>query len=323
MKNTMPNPSVEVRACSLFAPVLILCALFLTAISNPLPAAEFSWQQPHAKVLPTGDLEWAPRPFVFEKGDSIRYIDFKDGNDANAGESPQEPWKHHPWDKRADGKAAAHSGPTTYIFKRGVIYRGELTVKESGSPEQPNRLTSDPSWGEGEARFYGSRLVTGWQRGAHPKTPDGDQVWYADINFTPRHVWMVDADETITPLVLARTPNWDLHADPRSPVAEWFTWQNPKWWDAKASTTQVKGRKMHLCFDKKNLTEDADYYEGAYVWTQWGTMMGGPYPTRVMEFDAKRKALAFEGPWEGDSYQVRKGNRYYLEDKPHYLDQDG
>ena len=38
--------------------------------------AKFSWQEPHAKVLPTGNLEWTPRPFVFEKGASVRYIDF-------------------------------------------------------------------------------------------------------------------------------------------------------------------------------------------------------------------------------------------------------
>lgn len=298
-----------------------IIALLLTACAY-LCGADYTWAQAQAEIKPKGDLEWAPRAFAFQAGKVLRYIDFEGGDDAGDG-SRKAPWKHHPWDARSRAKAAAHTGPTTYVFKRGVTYRGALTVKESGTAEEPNRLTSDPSWGQGEARFYGSRQVTGWQQGAHAKTPNGATVWHADIDFTPRHAWLVGGDGTITPLLLARTPNWDLQADPRSPVAQWFEWENPKWWDAKASTTTVKGTTMHLCFDTKNLTEDADYYEGAYVWTQWGTMMGGPYPTRVMQFDAKRKALAFEGPWEQASYQVRKGNRYYLEDKPHYLDQDG
>ena len=34
--------------------------------------ARWSWQEPHARVLPTGDLEWAPQPFEFKAGASIR-----------------------------------------------------------------------------------------------------------------------------------------------------------------------------------------------------------------------------------------------------------
>ncbi|MBC8871375.1 MAG: hypothetical protein H8E44_18270, partial [Planctomycetes bacterium] len=54
-----------------------LCmACLMSAMVNSNVASEWSWQEPKAKVLPTGDLEWAPQPFAFEKGDSIRYIDF-------------------------------------------------------------------------------------------------------------------------------------------------------------------------------------------------------------------------------------------------------
>ena len=51
--------------------------------------AAFSWQQPQARVLPSGNLEWAPRPFVFEKGASVRYIDFEGGDDARDGSTNQ------------------------------------------------------------------------------------------------------------------------------------------------------------------------------------------------------------------------------------------
>src|ERR1043165_4944049 len=50
---------------------------------------EWSWQQQQAEVLPTGDLKWKPHPFALLvwKGDSLRYIDFDGGDDANDGDS--------------------------------------------------------------------------------------------------------------------------------------------------------------------------------------------------------------------------------------------
>jgi len=53
---------------------------------------------------PQGNIEWTPKPFVFEKGASIRYIDFEAGNDDNAGDSKEKPWKHHPWDANATAR---------------------------------------------------------------------------------------------------------------------------------------------------------------------------------------------------------------------------
>jgi hypothetical protein len=41
--------------------------------------AKWSWEAPQAKVLPTGDLEWAPRAFEFKAGESICYIDLDSG----------------------------------------------------------------------------------------------------------------------------------------------------------------------------------------------------------------------------------------------------
>jgi hypothetical protein len=33
---------------------------------------KWSWQEPQAKELATGDLEWAPHPFVFAAGSSVQ-----------------------------------------------------------------------------------------------------------------------------------------------------------------------------------------------------------------------------------------------------------
>ena len=84
---------------------LIAATLTIAAACSPaattVPA--YSWQQPHAKVLPTGDLQWAPMPFAPDKGGDARYIDFEGGDDARDGRSPATAWKRHPLDPAATG----------------------------------------------------------------------------------------------------------------------------------------------------------------------------------------------------------------------------
>lgn len=186
--------------------VLCVCAnaLFCAHAAD----AEWSWQKPHSEVLQSGDLKWAPKPFVFEKSDSLRYIDFESGDDGNEGSSKEKPWKHHPWDSAATRNAQACKGIQTYVFKGGVYYRGELKVAESGTPQQPIRLTRDPSWGAGEAVLCGSERVTGWKKGAtHKDIPEPEKVWYADVDFAPRSVWLVRKEGDYFRIPLARTPN--------------------------------------------------------------------------------------------------------------------
>lgn len=167
-------------------PLLLVClvSFSLGQTDTHNPANNWSWQQPQAKVLPTGDLEWAPRPFEFKPGGSIRYIDFDSGNDANDGLSKQSPWKHHPWDPNASGNAKDCKGIHTYIFKQGVYYRGELNANESGTEAQPIILTRDPSWGSGPAVICGSEIVRGWKKGAdNPLIPEPEKVWYVDLDW--------------------------------------------------------------------------------------------------------------------------------------------
>ncbi|MFP4381128.1 MAG: LamG-like jellyroll fold domain-containing protein [Candidatus Sumerlaeia bacterium] len=303
-----------------------LCILMILLLAASICGAQdYNWQKQHAKVLPTGDLEWAPAPFEFKADGPLRYIDYENGNDNNPG-TKASPWKHHPWDKAASGNAAQASGPATYVFKQGVAYRGAMEMKESGQPGKPIRLTRDPSWGEGPAMIYGSERATGWKKLTAAQAPKGmpnpEKVWYTDLPYLTRAVWLVEGDE-ITRLKLARTPNWELDGsdDVRS---QWWSWENPEWWkrDGRYKTT-VNGKKMHLAVDKKNLTRDADYYEGALVWSEWTVMMGAPYAAPVEKFYPDRNGIAFQGPWHNDSQGIATNNRYYLEDKPHYLDQAG
>lgn len=176
-------------------------------VVNAQNVARWSWQEPHAKVLPTGDLQWTPKLFEFKPGESVRYIDFESGDDANDGLSKQTAWKHHPWDPNAAGNAMACRGVRTYIFKQGVDYRGEMNANESGMADAPIILSRDPSWGEGPAVICGSEAVTGWKKVADNNViPEPEEVWYVDLNWAPRNVWMVDKDGSVTRIALARTP---------------------------------------------------------------------------------------------------------------------
>ncbi|MFW5829471.1 MAG: hypothetical protein ACOCXA_04340, partial [Planctomycetota bacterium] len=173
--------------------------IFGSAVAAVMTAAhaaegDYSWRQPHAAVHESGDLEWKPEPFAFVAGEVVRYIDYENGDDANAG-TREAPWQHHPWDGRAGGQAANASGPITYVFKRGVTYRIDVTdqlatlvADESGERGNPIRLTSDPDWGEGEAVIAGSQPVAGtWRRatadGAPERLPvDEHEIWVVDFD---------------------------------------------------------------------------------------------------------------------------------------------
>ncbi len=256
----------------------------------------WSWQEPQAKVLPTGDLEWAPKPFEFKPGESVRYIDFESGNDANDGLSKQTPWKHHPWDPNASGQAAACKGTQTYVFKQGVIYRGEMDANESGTRKRPDHPDAGPSWGTGPAVICGSEAVTGWKQGTDNNLiPEPEKVWYVDLNWAPRNVWMVGDDGAVTRIALARTPNWTI-TDPDDIKSEWWTWKNPdKPFDNYAT---INGERRHLAFDKEDINESKpqDYYEGAIVWTTKGWVMGSPFPARVLAVDRTNGSLVFRRP---------------------------
>jgi hypothetical protein len=296
-----------------------LAAVILCSLAS---AADYSWQEPSAKVLPSGDLEWTPRAFVYAPGASIRYIDYENGKDSNDGLATGTAWKHHPWDPEAKGKAAACEGVHTYVFKRGVTYRGRLVADESGTAKEPIQLTSDPSWGQGEAMFYGSERVTGWTRGAeNADIPEAGKVWTAQLDFAPRCVWLVKADGGIERIPLARTPNWTV-SDPDDVKSEWYEWENPdKPFD---NFITVKGKKLNLGIDTKHLTQPASYYEGATIWSEYGWVMGTPYPTPVEAVDTTQKGLGFAGQWGGvGSQKIVRYNRYFIEDKPQYLDADG
>ncbi len=209
----------------------------------------------NAQTMP--DIQWEPEPFLYEAGISQRYIDYENGNDSNSG-TKAKPWKHHPWDKQASGNATASKGVHTYVFKKGVIYRGQLIADESGEENNPIRLTVDPGWGQGEAEIAGSMKVSNkWNR---YKEEDGlafpqssaSKIWYTDlaIDFDPKLLWAI-ADNEIIRVPIAREPDWTV-TNPDDPKTEWWEWTDHKY----TGTLSVESTEGFAAGDKIWTLED-------------------------------------------------------------------
>jgi len=282
----------------------------------------YSWETQQAKVLPNGDLEWAPLAFQLVKGSSVRYIDFESGNDANDGQSTATAWKHHPWDAAATGKALAGSGIQTYIFKRGVVYRGLLTAKESGVAGNPIRLTSDPDWGTGEAGIYGSVKVSGgWTKAnatVAPKIPNPDLVWYKDVSGieNPTKVVCEVSETGIKRVYLARSPNYVN--TPAEPMQKWWSFT------AKAVTNGV----LNLT-DTKNLVQtDVNFYKGGDVWAiEDAVVMCTLWKKEILNYAPSTKTISVSCELDDKGNKVAnfggKDCKYYVENTPSLLDAPG
>jgi len=290
---------------------------FLLA-SCPIAAADFSWQKPHATVEPTGDLKWAPQPFAYAPGKSVIYIDYEKGDDNNSGTVTTSPFKHHPWDPEAKGAAAATAGIKTYVFKRGVIYRGTLTAKESGREGDPIRLTSDPAWGAGEACLFGSERITGgWKRctaAEAVKNLTPDNVWYIDLDITPE-LYLYDCDHGVTAgkttwvqtvcefadtlvkrINLARAPNWTVTV-PDHPLSNWW----------------VKKTASELFPLEGNFPQTAaSDWVGGSAWMDYNGNMGNVTQGCIKEYRAGSIAI---------DLTQSNGSHYFLENLPQLLDE--
>ncbi len=324
---------------------LLLAALL--CISSAL--AEFSWQTPAAEVTETGDIVWSPKPFEYRPGETIRYIDFDNGNDEQDGTTPATAWNHHPWDPNATDMAAQESGIRTYVFKRGVTYRGILTGNESGEKGNPIILTSDPDWGEGEACIAGAtKLPASWVPAtsveAPQRMPQLEKVWaidldtlgllnkhgdialfnggrYANCNLPFIGFFEVTENDVRT-LHNARDPDWQPGND-NFVLDYWRQWDGEKY-IYKDGEIAVRGG-----WDEDLKGFPQDYFTGGYIWVQYGSFMGTPKP-RLIEDEKTRKGVTYKhyNPEEGIIYESVIGGlaarlRYMIENLPQYLDSPG
>jgi len=155
---------------------------------------------------------------------AMYYIDFSNGVNTNDGISTATAWKSCPGDASATGAAAAAQlkAGDTIIFKGGVIYKGETSVKWSGSASAQIIYdgNSAGTWGTGKAlidgeniRSYGFSALTGttsyvsvknfeiqnmkytgvpWQGGAAIKIDDASFVTIANCYLHDVGYWKND-----------------------------------------------------------------------------------------------------------------------------------
>ena len=315
---------------------LLTCAATFSCANTPAQGQnKLGWADkniaPWPAVLPpeavvtqgATDIKWAPLPYKFEAGASPRYIDYENGDDARAGTSTATAWKHHPWDARATGKAAAEKGARTYVFKGGVAYRGSLEAKESGAAGAPIRLTRDPNWGDGPAILSGSEELTGWSKlsdadGAKLGLPaeSSGKVWAAPFSAaTPRALWMSQGAGERQRMNLARWPNWKIE-HPYNHFTQWFRVES---FEKGFPTTKISAPKV-----LKGLAPDA--LQGATIWIDQPVSSAefsimGPVPSSVTQFNPQNGSLNVEL-----NHPVRlptKNSPFFLENKASFLDEAG
>lgn len=273
---------------------------------------KYSWEESQATVLPTGDLVWAPKDFVYNPGASVRYIDYEGGSNTNDGLTPSTAWKHHPWDPSATGNSLACSGVHTYVFKRGVIYRGYLNAKESGESGNPIKLTSDPAWGSGEACIYGSVRVTGGWTQANstvaPTIPNPELVYYQDITGLGQTKCIYELDGSNFGRVrVARIPNFkDTGSDPMK-----------DWWSFTGK--QTVGGKLQLTDTKNLTTPSAATYTGATVWAiEDAIVMSTLWKQTIESYSPADNRIVVPDPNFGGI-----GFKYFIENSSYLLDTTG
>ena len=339
--------------------IIGIIILYVTTNSN---AQKYHWQEPHAKVLPTGDLQWQPKPFAYPvpENQEVRYIDYENGSDENDGQSKDTPWQHHPWDTRATGKAAQGSGPMAYIFKKGVTYRifstgGEAFLKadESGVPQLPIRLTSEPGWGTGEAVIAGSISVTGeWQKATTDHVParmNPERVWFIDLDKplspqknNPIHIrplsgmwqhqkqmnelilYLINMDGSITDMHIASDVGWGM----TNPNFAYHHWNK---WDGEADMNPDENEIDLQGYDEDLKGYEKDYFDGGTLWSQWGGIIATahPYILKPGDYDPEKGFLAHrtykheDNPQSIFSHWVHKDSRYLIENLPQFLDKPG
>ncbi|MFP4379967.1 MAG: LamG-like jellyroll fold domain-containing protein, partial [Candidatus Sumerlaeia bacterium] len=306
-----------------FFRLLVFVGAALALCAAPLAGETYPWQEQHATILPNGKLEWAPKPFVYEEGSTVYYIDYENGDDANSGTSTSAPWKHHPWDAEATGNADLAFGPATYVFKRGVIYRGNLyngnddigsMYADSGTAAEPIRLTSDPNWGTGAAKFYGSVKLEGWVRADDPsiptpaRIPNPEKVWavnlvdlgimdadgkyiqdyrmpdqspYPTNSYWPGYaepwqysLFRVNSPDDIERVWLSTNPNWE-EGNPAYAMSYWPRMTGQSQLVLEEGTENETTIRGSI-LNTEAVGHPADYYAGGYAWMPWDSLMGTP-----------------------------------------------
>lgn len=256
-----------------------------------------------------------PGLFQFGLADApdVYYIDYEQGSDLRDGRSPQSAFQHCPGDPAATGvaKGTALASGSRVIFKGGIVYRGSVTVGQSGAAG--NAITYDGNtrgeFGTGPAVLDGSEIVTGWKRCASPdecgENPNWSKIWRAEVTFRtdPFVANLYDGDR---PLAIAQEPNLKdpFYAD------SYGEYRN---YDGKKASPTTLVDEAHL------LPADPRAWEGAYVgiWAVPNLV----YFRKINGYDPAAHEISFEKL--ATSHYTERPGKYSLLNSLSALDRPG
>ncbi|MGC4119420.1 MAG: right-handed parallel beta-helix repeat-containing protein [Myxococcales bacterium] len=106
-----------------------------------------------------GTLAWSP------VWGATYFVDFAGGDDTADGTSATTAWKHAPGDSAATANALKALSPgDTVGFKGGVVYKGHLTLGQSGTAQDFITYETSAGWGSGRAIIDGDGWAPGYDR---------------------------------------------------------------------------------------------------------------------------------------------------------------
>lgn len=226
------------------------------------------------------------------------YIDFENGDDYNSGTSKVSPWKHSPGDSEAAGNAASvtlKSGDVI-CFKGGVVYRGKIAIRASGTENNPVVFKGD-GWGSEKAIIDGTDSIEGtWSpcesQASCGGNPNWKNIYYTDVP---------DISSVFNPIYENDQFLW-FAQDPNQPDPFWYDLID-NYYIAPLGTLTRTTLMDTVRFNQS----DPDYYKGAYIviWCQPNVVS----VREIQSFDPNSSTIHFDDLGENAIYGDR--DQYY------------
>jgi hypothetical protein len=189
------------------------------------------------------------------------YVDFDNGLDTQTGTAPATAWKHAP------GDPAARNNPATVVlaggdvvqFRGGVIYRGSIRVKQSGTAGSPITYKGD-GWGMGQAVLDGAdTMATAWTRCAAAGDCHGNPHW--------QNIWYTILPESVLTIFTPVYENGEflwVSQDPNP--ADFFNFDRTESFRTiPLATPSIHATRTSLTDPTYFTQADSAYWPGAYV----------------------------------------------------------
>jgi hypothetical protein len=228
------------------------------------------------------------------------FVDYESGDDNGT------IWKHAPGDPAATGnpKNAVLRPGDRVLFKGGVVYRGQIQIKNDGVKGNPIVYKGD-GWGAEKAVIDGSGLVAAtWTKCANQAEAGGNPHW--------QNIWTcLSSAEADHPTAANMTENDQLLW-----VAQWPNPKDPFFSDDDRDYAQADAISSSTMTDSRLDSLGGDSLVGAYIYTQESG--ANVYFHRITAYASSSHTLTFTAGSYAD-----QGGKYALMDYVGFIDAPG